>query len=81
MAAQSADRENDRVRSIDEYLQLRYHTSAVRPTFAMLELELDIPDDVYSHPALEKLRDCALFSISISNVGYDLRNVLLVVCL
>ena len=47
----------------------------------MLELELDIPDDVYSHPALEKLRDCALFSISISNVGYDLRNVLLVVCL
>lgn len=47
VCAQSADRENDHVRSIDDYMRLRYHTSAVRPTFAMLELELHIPDEVY----------------------------------
>jgi len=66
---QSEDRENDCVRTIDEYWVVRRHTSGCLPSFALIELELDFPGEVYRHPLLECLRDCAIFCIVVANVS------------
>ena len=65
---QSEDRTHDRIRSIEGYWAVRRHTSGCLPTFALIELELDFPEEVYKHPLLETLRDCALYSICAGNV-------------
>jgi hypothetical protein len=67
---QSEDRTHDRIRSIEGYWAVRRHTSGCLPTFALIELELDFPEEVYTHPLLEILRDCAFYSISTGNVGH-----------
>jgi len=53
-----------------------------------MELSLDFPEEVYNHPLLEKLRDCATLAISAGNDiysfnmerarGHDLHNIVTV---
>ena len=66
---QSEDRTHDRLRTIDEYWIIRRHSSGCYPSFALMELELDFPEEVYRHPLLERMRDCALYLISAGNVS------------
>lgn len=66
---QSEDRAHDRVRSIDEYWDMRRHTSGCLPSFALIGLNLDFPDEVHNHPSLQRLRDLALFLIYAGNVS------------
>jgi len=48
---------------------VRRHSSGCYPSFALMELELDFPEEVYCHPLLERMRDCALYLISAGNVS------------
>lgn len=66
---QSSDRAHDRLRSIDGYWAVRRHSSGCYPSFALMELELDIPENVYRHPLLDRMRDCALYLICAGNVS------------
>jgi len=68
---QSKDREHNRIRTIDEYWVVRRYTSGCLPSFALIELELDFPEEVYRHPLLERLRNCAMFSIVAANVSEE----------
>ncbi|KAJ3499433.1 hypothetical protein NLG97_g326 [Lecanicillium saksenae] len=64
---EAQDRGHNRVRSSEEYWRIRRAASGCYPTFTLIELELDFPEEVYRHPALEKLRECAMYSIVVVN--------------
>ncbi|KAG6905986.1 hypothetical protein DXG01_016457, partial [Tephrocybe rancida] len=47
---QAADRDNDTLRTIDSYLHNRRQNIGIRPSFASMELDLDLPDhDIVSY--------------------------------
>ncbi|KAI0642461.1 terpenoid synthase [Trametes meyenii] len=54
---QAKDRDEHRVRTIEEHFALRWGTAGVLPCFAIAELALDIPDDVHQHPLVQALRE------------------------
>ncbi|KAM7203255.1 terpenoid synthase [Rhypophila sp. PSN 637] len=70
---QSADRNDNRLRSFEDYVQLRRHSSGIYPTFVMCELDLDFPEDVYQHPLLERMRDIACDNVLAINDIYSYR--------
>jgi len=61
------DRDHDYVRSLAEYFAIRRNTIGSEPSFVMLEMTLDIPEDVYSHEIISKLMTCATDMIVLSN--------------
>jgi len=69
---QTRDRANDRILSFDEYWAIRWYNCGCLPSFAFGELELDLPDEVYYHPLLEKMREIAIQMIAASNVSFML---------
>ncbi|KAK0634211.1 isoprenoid synthase domain-containing protein [Immersiella caudata] len=60
---QAHDRATDRVRTIDDYWAVRRLTSGYFPTFTMIELDLDFPEEVYMHPLLVRLREIVMQSV------------------
>ncbi|KAF9555722.1 terpenoid synthase [Agrocybe pediades] len=54
------DRAEKKVRSIEEYMELRRDTCGARPTLALIEFGLDLPEEVTSHPVMVSLFDCAV---------------------
>lgn len=68
---EAEDRNEHLIRTIDSYVEVRRGTIASRPAFAIFELELDIPDEVYHHPVLESLRLGAIDMICIGNVSNE----------
>ena len=69
VAQEAEDRSSGNIHGFRKYLDLRYHTSAGVSCLALTELELEFPEEVYRHPMLQKLRDCAAYSIIAINVG------------
>ena len=65
---EASDRTSGHIRSIADYIPLRKLTSGSRATFICIELGLDIPDEVYEHPALESLLELTADTIVITNV-------------
>lgn len=70
---QAIDRSEHRIRDVESYIGLRRKTSSIMPSFALLELALDIPDDVISHPAIQEMILASTDLIMIGNVSttYD----------
>ncbi len=64
---QAADRSINHVRDIDSYFAIRRASSGIRPTFAICELYLNIPNSVMAHPVIEKLTELAVDMIFIDN--------------
>ncbi|KAF4622991.1 hypothetical protein D9613_001441 [Agrocybe pediades] len=52
---QAADRDNDRNRTVDEYLENRRENIASRSAFVPMELGMDFPDEVFYHPVIVEL--------------------------
>ena len=65
---QAEDRSQKNIRTLDSYLEVRRDTIGAKPSFAILELEMDLPDDVFNHPILEKLRVLVIDMLCIGNV-------------
>ena len=70
---QAEDRDNKHIRTVESYLEVRRDTIGAKPSFALLELEMDLPDDVFNHPTLEKLRMLVVDMLCIGNVRVDFR--------
>jgi len=70
---QAEDRDNKHIRTVESYLEVRRDTIGAKPSFALLELEMDLPDDVFNHPTLEKLRMLVIDMLCIGNVRVDFR--------
>ncbi|KAJ7256645.1 terpenoid synthase [Mycena rebaudengoi] len=64
---QCADRKRDFARNSEEYLAIRLHSSSMLPSYVIMELDIDVPDAVYYHPLLERLRYWGFMLICIDN--------------
>jgi len=45
------------IRSVEDYFAVRRKTVGAKPSFAICELYLNIPDDVMKHPVIMKLSE------------------------
>jgi hypothetical protein len=59
---------DDTVRDIQSYFEVRRETIGTRPSFAMLQLDMDIPDDIMENPILSELEVCTTDMILLGNV-------------
>ncbi|KAG2136537.1 terpenoid synthase [Suillus bovinus] len=73
VVAEALDREQCRMRSIDDYLKLRRKTIGAEPSFSILEMGMDLPDEVFRHPVIVDLVECITELIIIDNdmVSYN----------
>ncbi|KAJ3563357.1 hypothetical protein NP233_g8992 [Leucocoprinus birnbaumii] len=83
---QAADRDDDTFRTIETYLHNRRQNIGARPSFAPMELDLDLPDHVFYHPVILELSEYITDLIILGNdicsynkeqaVGDDRHNIL-----
>jgi len=69
MIQEAADRENKRVRTVDDYLQLRRETFAAQATVSFLSFGLELPDKVLLHPVMQKVTLASMDILCIINVS------------
>ncbi|KAI0267826.1 terpenoid synthase [Gloeopeniophorella convolvens] len=68
---EASDRTRGEVRGIEDYLKLRRLTAGGHPSFLTVEIGLNIPDHVMTHPALVALRSLAAESLPLTNDTYS----------
>ncbi|KAG2040647.1 terpenoid synthase [Suillus americanus] len=70
---QAIDRSGHHIRDIQSYFDVRRKTIGAWPSFALLELGLDIPDEVISHPTFEDMAVASTDMIALTNdiVSYN----------
>ncbi|KAI0062662.1 terpenoid synthase [Artomyces pyxidatus] len=66
---EAADRGHNRIRSIQDYLETRRDTVGTKPSFAILELGMDLPDEAMEHPVIQELTIVATDMIFLVNVS------------
>ncbi|KAH9965227.1 terpenoid synthase [Russula dissimulans] len=66
---QAADRTHKHVRTVQEYLEVRRDTIGAKPSFAILETPLNLPEEAVRHPVIEEL---AILSIDMILLGNDI---------
>ena len=69
---QATDRDDNRFRTIDDYLELRRENIGARPSFVPMELDLELPDNVFYHPVIVELSVYIADLIILDNVGISL---------
>ena len=71
--AQAADRSINHVRDIESYFQNRRENIGARPSYALLELGMDLPDEVLEHPTIVNLTTWSIDMLILGNVSiaYD----------
>ncbi|KAK7691175.1 hypothetical protein QCA50_006278 [Cerrena zonata] len=52
VAQRAIDRDQQHIRGIDHYFELRRDTMGFKPAFAIVEAKMDIPDEVMNHPSI-----------------------------
>lgn len=62
------DRDRGHTRTGEEYFAIRRNTIGIRPTFALLEAYIDLPQEVIDHPIMAELRKCVTDILLLSNV-------------
>jgi hypothetical protein len=68
---QAEDRDHNRIRDIKGYLDIRRDNGGVKPSFAIIELSMNLPDRFQSDPVIERLTMAANDMITISNDVYS----------
>lgn len=66
---EASDRANGSVRSVSDYLRLTRLTAGPYPCFFPLEMDLDIPGEVMTHPSIEMIRGLTAESLVLANVS------------
>ncbi|CAA7261880.1 unnamed protein product [Cyclocybe aegerita] len=67
VVTQAQDRDKHLFRDVDSYMEVRRDTIGAKPSFALLEHDMELPDDVFYHPLLEKLREWAIDMLILGN--------------
>ncbi len=65
---EASDRNGGHIRGTKDYLELARLTGAIDATYFLVELGLDIPDEVMSHPDIQSLRALAGDALLLINV-------------
>jgi hypothetical protein len=68
VAVEALDREHSHCRSIQDYLKLRRDTCGAESCFAIHEMGMELPDEVFYHPLVVELVRCIVELILIDNV-------------
>jgi len=68
---QAADRTHKHVRTIEEYLDVRRDTIGAKPSFAILETAMNLPDEAVYHPVITELSILTIDMILLGNVSGD----------
>lgn len=68
---QAADRDTKHIRDVESYMVIRRENIGAKPSFALLELDMDLPDEVLEHPAVVDLTTWAIDMIIIGNVSHN----------
>jgi Delta6-protoilludene synthase len=66
---EASDRARGSIRGIKDYLRLTRLTAGPYPCFFPIEMDLDIPDEVMTHPSMERIRNLAAESMVLGNVS------------
>ena len=66
---ESIDKQDHRILDVKSYIDARRRTCGSMSAFAMIELELDIPDEVMAHPAIPEMILAAADMAGLSNVS------------
>lgn len=66
---EASDRARGSIRGVKDYLRLTRLTAGPYPCFFPLEMDLDIPDEVMTHPSMETIRSLAAESLVLGNVS------------
>jgi Delta6-protoilludene synthase len=59
------------VRDIQSYFDLRRETIGTLPSFALIELHMNIPDHVMSHPTVQSMTDLCTDMVNMGNDLYS----------
>ena len=68
---EASDRNGGRVRGIKDFLEVRRSTVGAYASYFCLELGLDIPDEIMTHPTIRSLLGLVADSILLTNVRID----------
>lgn len=68
-AQQAEDRGTAYIRDIASYLEVRRQTIGARPSFNILEMDMDLPDEVIEHPTIKEMELLAIDLTIIANVS------------
>lgn len=66
---EASDRAKGTVRKITDYLRLTRLTAGPYPCFFPIEMDMDISDEVMTHPSMDTLRSLAAESLVLANVS------------
>lgn len=66
---ESIDKKDRRILDVKNYIDARRRTAGVKPSFSIIELGLDIPDEVMSHPTIQEMILAATDLVAFSNVS------------
>jgi len=69
MIKEAEDRENKRVRTVDDYLQLRRETFAAQASISFLSFGLELPEEVLLHPVMKNVTLASMDILCIINVS------------
>ncbi|KAG2035416.1 isoprenoid synthase domain-containing protein [Suillus americanus] len=67
VVVEALDREHSRCRSIDDYLKLRRDTCGAQSAFAIYEMGMELPDEVFYDHIIMELVECIVELILIDN--------------
>jgi len=70
MIKEAEDRENERVRTVDDYLQLRRETFAAQASISFLSFGLELPEEVLLHPVMQNMTLVSMDILCIINVSF-----------
>ncbi|KAJ7459414.1 terpenoid synthase [Mycena galericulata] len=64
---QAADRDQNIIRTVDAYLAVRRDTIGAKPSFALLEFDMDLPAEVLEHPTMISLTNATIDLLILGN--------------
>ena len=64
---QAIDRNNSHIRDVESYFEVRRDTIGAKPSFAICEVHMNLPDTVLNHPVIMKLTELCIDMLIIGN--------------
>lgn len=69
MVQRAADRRRKHIWRVEEYFELRRDAIGARLAFALIELDINLPEEAVQHPVVEEMSVLAIDMIILDNVG------------
>ncbi|KAH8817740.1 terpenoid synthase [Flagelloscypha sp. PMI_526] len=67
VVVQASDRDHKTYRGVESYFEVRRDTIGAKPSYALLEHDMELPDEVFNHPSVSLLRDLSIDMIILGN--------------